>query len=76
MTMRPWDNFFWWLEADGLPAKSMVAPGNWPPQHEVRPSSVIGKRLAINKVTVKTKIKHLDSDMQKSVVKEVIKEIS
>ncbi|HEX4414812.1 MAG TPA: peptidase, partial [Lacipirellulaceae bacterium] len=53
VTMRPWDNFFWWLEADGLPAKSMVAPGNWPPQHEVRPSTVIGKRLAINKVTVK-----------------------
>ncbi|HEX3599629.1 MAG TPA: peptidase, partial [Lacipirellulaceae bacterium] len=53
VTMRPWDNFFWWLEADGLPAKSMVAPGNWPPQHEVRPATVIGKRLAINKVTVK-----------------------
>ena len=29
--MRPWDNFFWWLEAEGLPPKSMVAPGNWPP---------------------------------------------
>ncbi len=31
VTMRPWDNFFWWLEADGLPPKSMVSPGTWPP---------------------------------------------
>ncbi len=25
-TMRPWDNFFWWIEASGLPEKSMVDP--------------------------------------------------
>ena len=26
VSMRPWDNFFWWLEVEGLPPKSMVAP--------------------------------------------------
>jgi len=52
VTMRPWDNFFWWLEADGLPPKSMVSPGTWPPPQTARPVRVEGKRLATNKVTV------------------------
>ena len=25
--MRPWDNFFWWLEVNGMPEKSMVCAG-------------------------------------------------
>ncbi len=53
VSMRQWDNFFWWLEADGLPPKSMVAPGNWPPPHGVRPAPISGKRLETNKVSVK-----------------------
>lgn len=28
-TMRPWDNFFWWLELREFPAKGIVV--NWPP---------------------------------------------
>ena len=31
VTMRPWDNFFWWMEVDGLPAGAMVNPATWPP---------------------------------------------
>jgi hypothetical protein len=30
-SMRPWDNFFWWIELDGLPERSIVDPNNWPP---------------------------------------------
>ncbi|MDA7977558.1 MAG: alpha/beta hydrolase-fold protein [Pirellulales bacterium] len=26
LTMRPWDSFFWWIEVEGLPQKSMVEP--------------------------------------------------
>jgi pimeloyl-ACP methyl ester carboxylesterase len=52
VSLRPWDTFFWWLEAEGLPAKSMVAPGNWPPPSNVRPARIEGRRLATNKVTV------------------------
>ena len=52
VTMRPWDNFFWWLEVEGLPPKSMVAPGNWPPPRTARPAQIEGKRLETNKVTV------------------------
>jgi pimeloyl-ACP methyl ester carboxylesterase len=52
VSMRPWDTFFWWLEVEGLPAKSMVAPDNWPPAKTVRPAIIRGKRLETNKVTV------------------------
>ena len=48
--MRPWDNFFWWLEVEGLPAKSMVAPGNWPPPRTRPAAQIEGKRLETNKV--------------------------
>jgi pimeloyl-ACP methyl ester carboxylesterase len=54
VSMRPWDSFFWWLEVEGLPAKSMVAPVNWPPPRSTRPASIEGRRLETNKVTVKT----------------------
>jgi hypothetical protein len=53
VSMRPWDNFFWWLEVDGLPERSMVLPGNWPPDRAARPAPISGKRLETNKVSVK-----------------------
>jgi len=52
VSMRPFDNFFWWLEADGLPAKSMVPPSNWPPSRGARPARLRGKRLEANKISV------------------------
>ena len=30
-SMRPWDNFFWWVELSQMPPKSMVLPTDWPP---------------------------------------------
>lgn len=30
-SMRPWDNFFWWVELSEMPPKSMVLPTDWPP---------------------------------------------
>jgi hypothetical protein len=53
VSMRPWDTFFWWLEVEGLPAKSMVAPANWPPPKTARPAQIAGKRLETNKIMVK-----------------------
>jgi hypothetical protein len=29
-SMRPWDQFFWWVELDGFPERFMVLPANWP----------------------------------------------
>jgi hypothetical protein len=52
VSMRPWDNFFWWLEVGGLPPKSMVSPANWPPTRGARPARLRGRRLEVNKVDV------------------------
>lgn len=30
-TMRPWDNYFWWVEGQGMPPQTVVDPTNWPP---------------------------------------------
>jgi pimeloyl-ACP methyl ester carboxylesterase len=53
VSMRPWDNFFWWVEVNGLPDRAMVLPGNWPPDRTARPAPINGKRLETNKVSVK-----------------------
>jgi hypothetical protein len=52
VSMRPWDNFFWWVEVEGMPEKSMVAPSTWPPTRGVRPFQFEGKVLANNRLTV------------------------
>jgi hypothetical protein len=54
VTMRPWDNFFWWLEVRDLPEKSMVAPANWPPPRSARPFPVRGKIGNGNKLSAFT----------------------
>ncbi len=51
-TMRPWDNFFWWIEATGLPEKSMTAPAQWPPARGVRAASIRGRKYSGNKLGV------------------------
>jgi pimeloyl-ACP methyl ester carboxylesterase len=53
-TMRPWDNFFWWVEATGLPEKSMTAPAQWPPERGVRAASIRGRKFSGNKLGVFT----------------------
>lgn len=54
VSMRPWDNFFWWLEVRDLPEKSMVAPANWPPPRSARPFPVRGKIGNGNKLSAFT----------------------
>ncbi len=29
-SMRPWDQFFWWVELEGFPERFTVLPSNWP----------------------------------------------
>ncbi len=36
-TMRTWDNYFWWLEVNDLPPRSIVEPSNWPPKRGTAP---------------------------------------
>mgnify|MGYP001243328488 CR=1 FL=1 len=56
VTLRPWDNFVWWLEVEGMPEKSMVEPSNWPPNRDVRPFQFKGKVLANNRITATAKV--------------------
>jgi predicted esterase len=51
-TMRQWDNFFWWVELDGMPPRAMVAPANWPPQRGTRPMPVKAKLTSLNGLNV------------------------
>lgn len=51
-TMRPWDNFFWWVEFEGLPRKAMVAPTTWPPARGVRAAPLRGRLYNNNKLSV------------------------
>ncbi|TWT66748.1 Alpha/beta hydrolase family protein [Posidoniimonas polymericola] len=52
-SMRPWDNYFWWVEFDELPAKSMVSPSSWPPRRGTRPARLIGRKYPNNKLGVR-----------------------
>jgi hypothetical protein len=56
VTLRPWDNFVWWLEVEGMPEKSMVPPSGWPPPRGVRPFSFDGKVLSNNRITATARV--------------------
>ena len=51
VTLRPWDRFFWWLEMEGAPPKTVVLPTDWPPPPNTRPCAVEGKTTATNGIT-------------------------
>lgn len=52
-TMRTRDNYFWWIEVDGLPEKSIVAPAEWP-RRSARPAKISGRKFTGNKLGVRT----------------------
>ena len=52
VTMRPWDNFFWWVELSGAPPKTVVLPSQWPPGQGVRPFTLEAKTTATNGLVV------------------------
>ena len=54
MTMRPWDAFFWWLEVDEIPPRSLILPEAWPSKGgiDVRAIKTTGKILENNHLSV------------------------
>jgi predicted esterase len=54
VSMRPWDNYFWWVELDKMPAKSMVDPADWPPPHNAQAAETVGRINAANGLVVRT----------------------
>ncbi len=53
VTMRQWDNFFWWAELDNLPERSVVAPLEWP-RVGAREAVTEGKIGGSNTIVLKT----------------------
>lgn len=55
VTMRRTDNFFWWVELNGLPSASMVDPAaGWPPPRGTQPINVKGSLKNNNTLYVQT----------------------
>lgn len=54
VTMRTFDNFFWYLELSGLPARSMVEPLDWPAPSGTRPSAHEFRVMANGELSLKT----------------------
>ncbi|MCX7424445.1 MAG: alpha/beta hydrolase-fold protein [Planctomycetia bacterium] len=53
-SMRPWDNFFWWVELADMPEGAMVAPDAWPPPRGTIPMQTEASLTATNGVNVRT----------------------
>jgi len=51
VTLRPWDRFFWWLEMEGAPPRTVVLPTDWPPPPNTRPCAVEGRTTATNGIS-------------------------
>ncbi len=46
VSMRPWDNYFWWVEMAGMPQRSMVDPVDWDARRRsLRPMALDAQRL-------------------------------
>ncbi|PQO42698.1 alpha/beta hydrolase-fold protein [Blastopirellula marina] len=51
VSMRPWDNFFYWLEVSDFPERSLVLPSNYP-EPKKAPVTIESKVLDTNGVRV------------------------
>ena len=52
-TLRPWDNFFWWLECEDFPDNFMVYPTDWA-RDRITPGQVEGRLQTENRLAAKT----------------------
>ena len=50
-TMRPWDNFFWFLELEDFPERTQVAPMAWP-RPSARPAITEAEVLPNNNISI------------------------
>ena len=54
VTMRPWDNFFWWIELRALPPRGMIAPDEWPPPRGTLATRTEATVFPTNSIQVQT----------------------
>ncbi|MFM8634617.1 MAG: prolyl oligopeptidase family serine peptidase [Planctomycetia bacterium] len=53
VSLRPWDNFFWWVELSSPPARTVVLPDDWPPPKGSMPLAIDAKTTPGNTVVVR-----------------------
>ncbi len=53
VSMRPWDRFFWWVEMESPPPRTVVLPTDWPPPPNTRPLSIEAKVGVNNSLAVR-----------------------
>ncbi len=51
--MRPWDQFFWWVELGDIPERFVVLPANWP-QPKAKDAETEAQITQGNTIRVKT----------------------
>jgi hypothetical protein len=51
-SMRPWDDFFWWIELAAIPRPSIVYPAEWPPGRGTRAIDAYARALDNNRISV------------------------
>jgi dienelactone hydrolase len=51
-TLRPWDNFYWWLECRDFNETNMMHPTDWAPR-AARPARIEGRRQPDNRLLAK-----------------------
>lgn len=51
-TVRPWDDFFWWVEVAGYPAPLVIQPNEWPAPRGRRAMQVNAKVTATNGIHI------------------------
>lgn len=56
-TLRPWDNFFWWVESEGFPPHFMVHPTDWA-GGRVKPAVVKGWLQSENRLSAESSAEH------------------
>jgi hypothetical protein len=52
-SMRPWDQFFWWVELGEIPERFVVLPANWP-QSKAKDAETEAQITQGNTIRVKT----------------------
>jgi predicted esterase len=62
VSMRPWDRFFWWVEMEGQPARTMVLPTQWPPAPGIRPFAIDAKTMPANSLPASMLSVHCGAD--------------
>ncbi|MHB0955734.1 MAG: carboxylesterase family protein [Pirellulaceae bacterium] len=58
VSMRPWDQFFWWVELEDIPERFVVLPINWP-QPKTKDAETEAQITQGNTIRIKTPSEHV-----------------